>query len=173
MSSGQERSLMNKIQSCKVWLRAHEDLFFDLVRIYLGCGLVVKAVFLMNHRDYLLQMIQDSDITWLAGGMIANYVIFAHLLGGAMMALGIATRLAAFVQLPILIGAIFSLYLPRFAVIEPRQQLEYTGLVAFLLMLYGLFGAGRFSLDHLMSRKLGEMKEQEGQPAMAVSREGL
>ena len=33
---------MNKIQSCKMWLRAHEDLFIDLVRIYLGCGLVVK-----------------------------------------------------------------------------------------------------------------------------------
>ncbi len=155
---------MNRIQSCKMWLRAHEDLFIDLVRIYLGCGLVVKAVFLMNHRDYLLQMIQDSDVAWLAGGMIANYVILGHLVGGAMLALGIATRFAAFVQLPILFGAIFSLYLPRFAVVEPRQYLEYTGLVAFLLMLFGLFGAGRFSLDYLMSRKLREMKE----PGMAA-----
>src|SRR4026209_2688483 len=57
--------VMNKIQRCKTWLRAHEDLFIDLVRIYLGCGLVVKAVFLMNHRDYLMQMITDSDIGWL------------------------------------------------------------------------------------------------------------
>jgi hypothetical protein len=64
---------MNKLQSCKTWLRAHEDLFIDLVRIYLGCGLVVKAVFLMNHRDYLLQMISDSDISWLGGQMIAHY----------------------------------------------------------------------------------------------------
>lgn len=157
---------MNRVQSCKMWLRAHEDLFIDLVRIYLGCGLVVKAVFFMNHRDdYLMQMIQNSDIAWLGGGMVANYIILAHLVGGAMLALGLATRFAAFAQLPILLGAVFSLYLPRFAMIEPRQYLEYAGLVAFLLMLFGIFGAGRFSMDYVMSRKLREMRER--QPGMA------
>jgi putative oxidoreductase len=149
--------IMNKMQSCKMWLRAHEDLFIDLVRIYLGCGLVVKAVFLMNHRDYLMQMISESDVAWFGGAVIAQYVILAHLVGGAMLALGIATRVAAFAQLPILLGAVFSLYLPRFANVEPRQYLEYAGLVAFLLLLFGVFGAGRFSLDYLMSRKLREM----------------
>ena len=159
---------MNRIQNCKMWLRAHEDLFIDLVRIYLGCGLVVKAVFLMNHRDYLLQMIQDTNLSFLVGGMVANYVILGHLVGGAMLALGVATRFAAWAQLPILF-AIFSLYLPRFAVVEPRQYLEYTGLVAFLLMLFGLFGAGRFSMDYLMSRKLREMRKH--QPGMATAGE--
>ena len=122
---------MNKIQQCKLWLRAHEDLFIDLVRIYLGCGLVVKAIFLMNHRDYLTQMIQDTDIGWIAGSSVAFYIILAHFVGGAMLALGIATRLAAFAQLPILFGAIFSIYIPRYAYVELRQDLEFAGLVAF------------------------------------------
>ncbi len=52
----------------------------------------------------------------------------------------------------------FSLYLPRFTNIEPRQYLEYAGLVAFLLILLGIFGAGRFSLDYLMSRKWRELR---------------
>src|SRR6266545_4508812 len=120
---------MNKIQSCKMWLRAHEDLFIDLVRIYLGCGLVVKAIFLMNHSDYLKQLIGDSDIAWLGGSLIAYYVILGHLVGGAMLAVGLMTRLAAFAQLPILLGAVFSLYLPRIATVEPRQYLEYAALV--------------------------------------------
>lgn len=151
---------MNKLQHCKAWLRAHEDLFIDLVRIYLGCGLVVKAIFLMNHREYLNQMISESDVAWIAGSVVAHYVILAHMFGGAMLALGIATRLAAFAQLPILLGAIFSLYLPRFATVEPRQYLEYAGLVAFLLMLFGVFGAGRFSIDYLASRKWREMRDR-------------
>ena len=79
-----------------------------------------------------------------------------------MLALGMATRLAAFAQLPILLGAVFSLYLPRFANVEPRQYLEYAGLVAFLLLLFGVFGAGRFSMDYIMSRKLREMRGGEG-----------
>ena len=154
---------MAKIQNCKRWLRAHEDLFIDLVRIYLGCGLAVKAVFLMQHRDYLNQMITDANLGWIAGSSIAFYVILAHLVGGAMLALGIATRIAAFAQLPILLGAIFSLYLPRYAVIEPRQYLEYTALVAFLLLLFGVFGAGRFSIDYLARRKWQEIHESSPQ----------
>lgn len=164
-----ERCIMNKIQSCKMWLRAHEDLFIDLVRIYLGCGLVVKAVFLMSHHDYLMQLISESDVGWIGAGMIANYIILAHLFGGAMLALGIATRVAAFAQFPIPLGALFSLYLPRFATVEPRQYLEYAGLVAFLLFFLGVFGAGRFSLDYVMSRKLHEMKEAKAEHVNAAS----
>ena len=160
---------MNKVQACKNWLRAHEDLFIDLVRIYLGCGLFVKAFYFLSHRDYLHQMIGNSDVSWLGGAMIAHYVILAHMVGGAMLALGIATRLAALVQLPILLGAVFSLYLPRFAVVEPRQYLEYAGLVAFLLVLFTVFGAGRFSIDYLMARKAREAaagNEREPVPLM-------
>lgn len=157
---------MNKLQTCKTWLRAHEDLFIDLVRIYLGCGLFVKAFFFINHRDYLNQMIGNSDVSWIGAAVVGHYIILAHMAGGAMLALGIATRLAALVQLPILFGAIFSLYLPRYAVIEPRQYLEYTALVAFLLSLFVVFGAGRFSIDYLMSRRSREPDSaREGAPA--------
>ncbi|HTD68242.1 MAG TPA: DoxX family protein [Candidatus Limnocylindria bacterium] len=156
---------MTKIQSCKTWLRAHEDLFMDVVRIYLGCGLFVKAIFLMTHRDYLMQMIADSGNNWFTPALIAQYVILAHLFGGAMLALGLATRVAAFAQLPVLLGAVFSLYLPRFASVEPRQYLEYAGLVAFLLALLGVFGAGRFSLDYVMARKWREMRSHAQMPA--------
>lgn len=160
---------MNRIERCKLWLRAHEDLFMDLVRVYLGCGLFVKAIFLMNHRDYLMQMITDSGTAWIAPAIIAHYVILAHLIGGAMLALGIATRVAAFVQLPILLGAVFALYLPRFANVEPRQYLEYTGLVAFLLMLFGIFGAGRFSFDYMMGRRMRELREARERKRMVAA----
>jgi len=145
---------MNRMQRCKMWLREHGDLFIDLVRIYLGCGLVVKAVFLMSHHDYLVRMISESDVNWLAGATVAQYVILAHLFGGAMLALGMLTRLAALAQLPVMFGAVFALHLPRFASVEPRQYLEYAALVAFLLALFVVFGAGRCSIDSLMTRKL-------------------
>jgi putative oxidoreductase len=160
---------MNRMQECKAWLRAHEDLFIDLVRIYLGCGLFVKAFYFLSHRDYLNEMIGNSDIAWIGGATMGHYIILAHMVGGAMLALGILTRLAAFVQLPILLGAVFSLYLPRYAVIEPRQYLEYTALVAFLLALFTVFGAGRFSIDYLMSRKLREMSAERQRERLATT----
>jgi putative oxidoreductase len=153
---------MNNIQSCRSWLRAHQDLFIDLVRIYLGCGLVVKAVFLMHHREYFSQMLTEAGNGWFTPAFIGQYVILAHLFGGVMLALGIATRIAAFVNLPILLGAVFWVHLPRYANVEPRQYLEYAALVAFLLLLLGVFGAGRFSIDYVMSRKWRTMRGDQG-----------
>jgi putative oxidoreductase len=144
---------MGKIERCKTWLQSHDDLFLDLVRIYIGAGLFVKAFYLLHHREYLTQVISDSGNVWFAPAAVAQYVIIAHMVGGALLALGLLTRVAAFVQLPILIGAVFYVYLPHMATVEPRQSLEYSALVAFLLFWLGVFGAGRWSVDYVLGRK--------------------
>jgi putative oxidoreductase len=144
---------MGKIERCKLWLRAHEDLFRDLMRIYIGAGLFVKSIYLMGHRDFLMQVISDSGNSWVGPAAMAQYVIVAHFIGGLLLMVGLATRLAAFAQLPILLGAVFYVYMPRMATVEPRQYFEFTALVAFLLFWLGVFGAGRWSVDYLISRK--------------------
>lgn len=159
---------MNKLEWCKVWLRAHEDVFIDLVRIYFGCGLFVKAFHLMGNRDYLLEAISDSGGSWFGPAAIAQYVITVHLIGGALLALGLVTRLAALMQLPVLLGAIFAVYLPRMATMEPRQNLEFTALVCFLLALFSVFGAGRFSVDSIIARKWRELNGEDETMAPAV-----
>lgn len=156
---------MTKIDRCKVWLRAHEDLFRDLVRVFLGAGLFVKAIYLMGHREYLMQVINDSGTTWVVPAAMAQYVILAHLIGGAMLMIGLATRVAAWAQLPILLGAVFYVYMPHMATVEPRQYFEFTALVAFLLFWLGVFGAGRWSVDYLISRKRLEPRPDHATPA--------
>jgi putative oxidoreductase len=155
---------MGKIEHCKMWLRSHEDLFRDLVRIYLGAGLFVKSIYLMAHRDYLMQVISDSGNSWVAPAAVAQYVIVAHLVGGALLMIGLLTRVAAFAQLPILLGAVFYVYMPHMATVEPRQYFEFTALVAFLLFWIGVFGAGRWSVDYMISRK---REVVAGTPAVA------
>jgi len=144
---------MGSIERCKLWLQAHDDLFLDLVRIYIGAGLFVKSFYLLHHRDYLTQVISGSGNLWFGPATVAQYVIIAHMVGGALLAFGLMTRLAAFIQLPILLGAVFYVYLPHMATVEPRQSLEYSALVAFLLFWLGVFGAGRWSVDYMISRK--------------------
>lgn len=146
-----------KAERFNSWLHEHADLFLDLVRVYLGTGLFVKAFYLLANRDYLVQVISDSGNAWFAPAAVAQYVIVAHMVGGALLALGAATRLAAIAQLPILLGAVFYVHLPYVATVEPRQNLEYSALVGFLLLLFAVFGAGRFSVDYWLSRKRHEM----------------
>ena len=145
---------MNATSRMRLWVETHSDIIWDLVRIYLGIGLFLKAIFYLTHRDYLLQSMDNMGTSWFAPAIMAHYVILAHLFGGLLMALGLITRVAALVQVPILLAAVFYVYLPKMMFLEPRQSLEFSALVLFLLLLTAAFGAGRWSLDHYLSRKI-------------------
>jgi uncharacterized membrane protein YphA (DoxX/SURF4 family) len=83
-----------------------------------------------------------------------HYIILAHFFGGLCLALGLITRAAAMVQLPILLSALFYVHLPRVvSSVEERQSLEFAGLVLFLLALISVYGAGRWSLDYWLARR--------------------
>ena len=138
------------------WIKSHGDAFVDLVRIYLGLGLLIKGVFFMGNTDSLMEMISGMGPLWFGPAALAHYAIVAHLVGGLLLTIGLLTRWAAVVQLPVLFGAAFYLYLPKMAQIESRQNLEFTTLVLFLLVLITIYGAGRWSLDYKLSRKMDE-----------------
>lgn len=141
-------------QRYQQWFQNHGDIFVDAVRVYLGVGLFLKGVYIMTHRQELNDLAQTSGTSY---GLVlgaAHYVVPAHLVGGALLALGLATRPAAIAQLPLLIGAVFLVNLPQFSSLARRENLELSVLVLFLLVLLSLHGAGRFSLDHLLEQGL-------------------
>ena len=144
---------MKNLNEWKLWFQGHEDLFKDLVRMYLGVGLFVKGLYFMSHRDELNQLMGQLDNSVFSQAAIAHYVIPVHVVGGLLLAVGLLTRIAALLQIPILLGAVFYVYLPKMAMIEPRQSLEFSALVLFLLVLILAYGAGRFSVDHLLWKK--------------------
>jgi len=148
------------MQHYKRWAEDHTDVFIALVRIYLGMGLLAKGIFFMANGDYLMKLLQDSGDLFIAPATVAHYVIPAHIIGGLLLTFGLLTRVAALLQLPILSGAMFWVYLPKAMAIEPRQNLEFAGLVLFLMVLIVIFGSGRWSLDNYLSRREPEMHPQ-------------
>jgi uncharacterized membrane protein YphA (DoxX/SURF4 family) len=68
------------------------------------------------------------------------------------MAIGFVTRLAAFLQIPVLIGAVFFLHIQQgLATVE--QSLELSALVLVLLIIFFLFGSGALSVDNYITKK--------------------
>ena len=67
-------------------------------------------------------------------------------MGGAFLAVGLYTRIAALVQVPILAGAVFLVHWHD-GLLSADQSLEFSALVLFLLVLVCAFGSGRWSLD--------------------------
>jgi len=144
---------MKNINDCRRWIESHMDIVIDLVRMYLGVGLFVKGIYFLMHQGELKKLLEGADNLAFGQGAVAHYIIPVHLVGGLLLAIGLLTRLAALAQIPILIGAIFYIWLPEVLVFEQRQNLEFSALVLFLLTLIFVYGAGRFSVDYLITGK--------------------
>ena len=147
---------MNQITWVKKWVESHYDVVLDIIRIYLGIGLFFKGIYFLTHSGELARLIDGSGTLWALSAIVAHYVVVANIVGGFCLALGLLTRAAALLQLPVLFGAVFYVHLPRIMSFGPRQDLEFAGLVLFLLALIGVYGAGRWSLDYYLERKSAE-----------------
>ncbi|HEV8542534.1 MAG TPA: DoxX family protein, partial [Verrucomicrobiae bacterium] len=141
------RATASRAHSTGGWLHSHADLFLDLIRMYLGLGLFIKGFYIMAHQEEFQQVAASSGIMPLKLLAVAHYVIPVHFVGGLMLLLGMATRLGAIMQIPLLIGAVCYVYLPRFGTLELRQNLEFSTLVLFLLCIFAIAGSGRYSIE--------------------------
>ena len=77
----------------------------------------------------------------------------------AMMAIGLLTRIAALVQIPILLGAVFLVHFQG-GLFAASKSFAFFVLVLFLLVLVFLYGSGRWSADYYIDRQQSQ-KEAE------------
>lgn len=133
------------LQQVPKLVRPGPALGYDLVRAYLGIGLFVRGVLFVSQPELLLGYMQDID-SWFLPYAAVHFVAVAHLCGGLMLAVGLATRLAAALQIPILVGAVFFVHAGA-GLLDVGQSLEFSGLVLALLLVYLTFGSGQLSVD--------------------------
>jgi putative oxidoreductase len=116
---------------------------FDLIRIYLGVGLFVRGVLFLMDPTWIGHMLESSgSATVLAPRLIA----IGHMAGGALLGVGLFTRLAAAIQILPVLGAVVLLHL-RDDLAGENQSLEFSLLVLVMLAFFAVFGAGQWSLD--------------------------
>jgi uncharacterized membrane protein YphA (DoxX/SURF4 family) len=84
--------------------------------------------------------------------MIAWSVVFAHVIGGASLALGFVTRVAAGANALILAGAVIVNFIgtASTSLLGGNQSFQFALFVFFALMLLIWRGSGPLSLDHLL-----------------------
>jgi uncharacterized membrane protein YphA (DoxX/SURF4 family) len=144
---------MERVKQLRELVGTHRDLAFELVRIYLGLGLFAKGLYFVTHASDVTALLGRSTVPLSIDTMlIGHYVAMAHLCGGLMVAVGLVTRLAAAVQVPILLGAVFLVHM-REGFFGTEQNLELAVLVLFLLGLTVVHGGGRLSVDAYLARK--------------------
>jgi putative oxidoreductase len=142
---------MNLIHKIEVWGDTHHPKFLDVIRVALGVFLLMKGIAFMENSTSLKTLIEDQNAVFFSPAVLmflVYYVTFAHLVGGAMVALGTFTRFASILQIPIVLAAVF---LTGFF-ISPVNYMLWPSIAALvLLVLFTVIGSGPLSLDRFVT----------------------
>jgi putative oxidoreductase len=138
------------MQKFIAWAESHRELWLDCIRVYLGLGLLARGLLLITNTStgYFVNLLQHAGQSWLLTGTMLHYVMLAHFIGGVLLTIGFLTRIAALVQIPVLVGAVFFVH-RQDGLFAMGQSLEFSALVLFLLVIIAINGAGRYSLDYV------------------------
>lgn len=140
-------------------LEANRDVYFDLMRVYLGIGLFVKGIQFSQDTAWLSEVVREAGATEFIFNAIdlfgAHYVVMAHMGGGLLLAAGLMTRISTLFQLPVLLGAVWLASKAEEGIFHHNEEFQFTALVLVLLILILLHGAGKLSVDHYLRNRTG------------------
>jgi uncharacterized membrane protein YphA (DoxX/SURF4 family) len=124
----------------------------DALRIYLGIALVMKGIYFIMNMSGLEHTLALGQELGQGQTMIAWSVVFAHVIGGASLALGFVTRVSAGINAVVLLGAVV-VHVAGTAgatLMGDNLSFQFTLFIFFTLLLQVWRGAGPLSLDHLL-----------------------
>ena len=143
---------MNLLQRLEFWGDRHHPKWADILRFVLGVFLCYKGIeFLENMSAMIGRMGNILPTNYLAVSLIGHYIVFAHLVGGAFLAVGLLTRVACILQIPVLIGAI--IFINQTDIFRPFSQTLLAIVVLVALIYFLIAGNGPWSVDGYFDEK--------------------
>jgi putative oxidoreductase len=137
--------LMDYILRAVKWGDTHHPKWVDFIRIALGIFLMYKAIAWLIYMGQLSDLMTGSmSFGLFALTLLGHYVVFAHLLGGLALILGMFTRAACIVQIPILLAAVFFVN-NNTAMMQPYWEIVSSVVVLILLVYFMIVGNGPLS----------------------------
>lgn len=114
-----------------------------ILRIVVGLSLILKAYNFFNNREVLENAFHGSGFLSSTSWLIP-LIPWVNLVGGIMLVVGLFTRLAAMVQIPLMFGAVLFVNLKDTA----TADLPFSFLILVLVIVFSFVGGGYFSLDN-------------------------
>ncbi len=136
-------SILHRLES---WGTTHHPKWLVVLRVVLGICLFIKGISFIRDTAQLESVLAAGRFTqsfpWL------SYIItWLHLFGGFMIIIGLFTRLAVALQIPILIGAVFFINING-GIFSSSSEFWLSVMILLLLILFFIEGGGPVSLDH-------------------------
>ena len=144
---------MNLVQRVEHWGALHHPRWTDILRIVLGIFLCFRGVQFAGNMSTVTNLMSNSvPFSGLMLVLLGHYVVFAHILGGFMLTLGMLTRFSCLIQIPILLGAIIFVNFQA-DVWKPSSEIILSVVVLILLVYFLVVGSGPLSFDRYLDRQ--------------------
>ena len=139
---------MNTVEKLDHWAATHSYIWMDLLRFILGTFIFYKGLVYAADRTVLTEIIGNSQFDFVALGLV-HYVIFVHLVGGLLIAIGLMTRMAILFNLPVLMGAVIFINADK-GFFSANSELGISIVTLLFLIVFLLYGSGKRSADEYM-----------------------
>ena len=145
---------MSIVRQIEKWSSTHNPKWLVFIRVVLGLCLFIKGVSFLNNISYLQQLLERSGISMVDNNFwIAPIITWIHILGGALIIVGLFTRMAIVAQIPIVAGAIV-LINSKNGIFAGQSDLIFSIVVLLLLLFFFVEGGGQISMDNYVKRHL-------------------
>jgi putative oxidoreductase len=136
---------MGTILRLNRWANAHTNIGFDVLRVALGAFIFYKGVFFFAESNSAETYRMLAALPGSASNMIIVHILaMAHICGGILIALGMITRLAVAVQIPILTAAVIANSIGA----ANESGLLQSGFCLAICLFFLFYGSGKHSVDY-------------------------
>jgi uncharacterized membrane protein YphA (DoxX/SURF4 family) len=139
------------LQRIDRWSEKHHPKWLDIIRIILGIILFIKGIYIIKNATGIISQIENQYNAQYFSMVMIHYIAIANISGGLLIAIGLLTRFAILLQLPILLTALLLTAFPgnlSFSGIE-----HVTSAFTLLVLLFFLIeGSGPLSVDYILNK---------------------
>ena len=121
------------------------------LRLTLGLLLMLKGLYFVSNSQLLENIILESNAAS-AVNFLVSYITFANLFGGVFIMLGLLTKIAVIIQIPIVAGALYYNITPH--TFGTGAELLLSIVVMVLLIYVLLSKVGPISMDDYLKKHL-------------------
>ncbi|WP_299754777.1 DoxX family protein [uncultured Pontibacter sp.] len=131
---------------------ASNPVWMDSLRILLGLFLFTKGILFLEHNTDVFYIFSQSQ-EFISVEKASLFTSAVHITGGLMITVGLLTRFAILLQIPVLMGAMLIVN-PQRGLHLGNTELWLSVVVLGLLLFFMVVGPGRYSVDNKVLRQL-------------------
>lgn len=137
------------------WSEKHHPKWLDVLRIVLGIILFVKGIYIIRNTETIISQLEYRNVHYFAM-LLVHYIAIANISGGLLIMIGLLTRFAILLQMPILLTALVLTAFPGNLSFSGIEHVT-SAFVLLVLIFFLMEGSGPLSVDAFLSKH----KEEE------------